>query len=66
MAVESLMLCVDFHGRNDNVLVCQMLDRAMGHKQEGVLRTLSEQIPAGLLAAYRHNHTHPESDPTRL
>lgn len=31
MAVESLMLCADFHGENDYVLVYQMLDPAMGH-----------------------------------
>lgn len=31
MTVESLMICADFHGGNDNVFVYQMLDRTMGH-----------------------------------
>lgn len=31
MAVESLMISADFHGKNDNILVDQMLDQAMGH-----------------------------------
>lgn len=31
MAAESLMICADFHGENDNILVYQMLDQAIGH-----------------------------------
>lgn len=40
-----------------------MLNQAMGHKWEGVLKMFAEQIPAGLFSACRHNHMHAISDP---
>lgn len=57
------MISADFHVKNDNILVYQMLNQAVGHKWEDVLKMSAEQIPAGLFSACRQNHMHAISDP---
>jgi hypothetical protein len=45
VAAESLMICADFHGKNDNVLVYQILDQDMGHFQlADIITCISNQI----------------------